>query len=50
MAKIITNALMNLETKDDALVYNVMVADIQNKLIQLPNTSVSGKVQDNIRL
>jgi hypothetical protein len=28
----ITNALMNLETKDDALVYNVMVADIQNKI------------------
>jgi hypothetical protein len=23
---------MNLETKDDALVYNVMVADIQNKI------------------
>ncbi|MFT5964545.1 MAG: hypothetical protein ACI9L6_001288 [Flavobacterium sp.] len=43
----ITNALMSVETKDKALVYNIMVDDIQNKLIQLPNTSVSGKVQNN---
>ena len=45
---IVTNALFNVDTKDNALVYNLMVDDVQNKLIQLPYTSVSGKVQDNV--
>jgi hypothetical protein len=43
----ITNALMSVDTKDKALVYNLTIDDIQNKLIQLPYIAVSGKVQDN---
>lgn len=44
----VTNAVLNVDTKDNALVYNLTVDDIQNKLIQLPHTSVLGKIQDNI--
>jgi hypothetical protein len=44
----VTNALLNVDTKDNALVYNLVVDDVQNKLIQLPYTSISGKIKDNI--
>ncbi|MGO4819144.1 translocation/assembly module TamB domain-containing protein [Flavobacterium sp. W22_SRS_FP1] len=43
-----TNALLDVDTQKNALVYNVSVDDIQNKLIQLPFTTISGKIQDNI--
>ncbi|MGZ9736745.1 translocation/assembly module TamB domain-containing protein [Flavobacterium sp. GNP002] len=44
----ITNAVLKVDTKDNSLVYNFVVDDIQNKQIQLPHTSISGKVQNNI--
>jgi hypothetical protein len=44
----ITNAVLKVDTKDNSLVYSFIVDDIQNKQIQLPHTSISGKVQNNI--
>jgi hypothetical protein len=44
----VTNALLNVDTKDNSLVYHLMVDDFQNKLVQLPATAISGKIQDNI--
>jgi hypothetical protein len=43
----VTNAVLNVNTKDNALIINVTIDDIQNKLIRLPFTTISGKVQDN---
>ncbi|MFV8353797.1 translocation/assembly module TamB domain-containing protein [Flavobacterium sp. XS2P14] len=44
----ITNAVLKVDTKDNAIVYSFVVDDIQNKQIQLPHTSITGKVQKNI--
>ena len=44
----ITNAVLKVDTQDNALVYSFIVDDIQNKQIQLPYTNISGKVQVNI--
>lgn len=44
----ITNAVLKVDTKDKALVYSLIVDDIQNKQIQLPYTNISGKVQNNL--
>ncbi|MBP6180585.1 translocation/assembly module TamB domain-containing protein [Flavobacterium sp.] len=44
----ITNAVFKVNTQDQALVYSIIVDDIQNKQIQLPNINISGKVQNNI--
>ncbi|MFA5297161.1 MAG: translocation/assembly module TamB domain-containing protein, partial [Lutibacter sp.] len=43
----ITNGVLKIDTKDNALVYNLVVDDIQNSQFQLPYTSITGKVQDN---
>nr|WP_314834713.1 translocation/assembly module TamB domain-containing protein [uncultured Flavobacterium sp.] len=43
----VTNAIFTVDTQDKALVYNLIVDDIQNTQIQLPYTSISGKVQNN---
>ncbi|MGV8945622.1 MAG: translocation/assembly module TamB domain-containing protein [Lutibacter sp.] len=43
----ITNGVLKIDTKDNALVYNLVVDDIQNSQFQLPYTSIIGKVQDN---
>lgn len=43
----ITNGVLKIDTKDNALVYNLAVDDIQNSQFQLPYTSITGKVQDN---
>ncbi|CAM3096715.1 translocation/assembly module TamB domain-containing protein [Flavobacterium frigoris] len=43
----ITNGVLKIDTKDNALVYTLVVDDIQNSQFQLPYTSISGKVQDN---
>ena len=43
----VTNAIFKIDTKDNALVYNVMVDDLQNTQFQLPYTSLTGKVQNN---
>jgi hypothetical protein len=44
----ITNAIINIANDDNALQYNFTVADIQNEQFQLPNTSLSGQVKDNL--
>ena len=45
---VITNAVLNIDTKDNAVLYSFAVDDIQNKQIQLPHTSIAGKIQNNI--
>jgi hypothetical protein len=44
----ITNAVLKVDTKDNAIVYSFVVDDIQNKQIQLPHTSITGKSTKNI--
>lgn len=44
----ITNATLKIDTQDKALLYSFIVDDIQNKQIQLPHTSITGKVDNNI--
>lgn len=44
----ITNATLKVDTQDKALIYTLIVDDIQNKQIQLPYTNISGKVENNI--
>jgi len=44
----ISNAVINVNTENDALVYSVVVDDIQNKTIQLPYTSITGTVKENL--
>ncbi len=44
----ITNAVLKVDTQGKALVYNLIVDDIQNKQFQLPYTSISGKIEKNI--
>ena len=44
----ITNAILDVNTKDNAIVYSLIIDDIQNKQIQLPYTSLAGKVKENI--
>jgi hypothetical protein len=39
--------VFKIDTKEDALVYNLVVDDIQNSQFQLPSTSITGKVQNN---
>jgi hypothetical protein len=43
----ITNGILKVDTKDNALLYSLVVEDIQNSQFQLPYTSIAGKVQDN---
>jgi hypothetical protein len=43
----LTNAVLKVDTKDKALLYNLMVDDLQNDQFQLPYTSLTGKVQNN---
>jgi hypothetical protein len=44
----ISNAVLKIETKDDALVYNFVIDDIQNTQFQLPHTAIYGKVENSI--
>lgn len=44
----ITNGVLKIDTQDKALVYSLVVDDVINKQIQLPFTSITGKVQNNI--
>lgn len=44
----ITNAILSIDTQDDALVYKIVVDDIQNNQLQLPYTAINGTIQDNI--
>ncbi len=43
----ITGAILKVDTKDKALVYSLVVDDIQNANFQLPYTNLSGKVANN---
>ncbi|WP_367752684.1 translocation/assembly module TamB domain-containing protein [Flavobacterium sp. WC2430] len=43
----VTNAVFKIDTKDNSLVYNLMVDDLQNTQFQLPYTSLTGKIQNN---
>lgn len=42
------NANIKVDTKDNALVYEILVDDIQNASFKLPYTSLSGKVANNL--
>ena len=43
----ISNAIIKIETKDKALIYNAFFDNIQNSQFLLPHTSVSGKVEND---
>lgn len=47
-ANTITNATLKVDTQDKALLYSFVVDDIQNNQIQLPHTSITGKVEKNL--
>lgn len=44
----ISGAILKVDTKDNALIYRLVVDDIQNASFQLPFTNISGKVENNI--
>lgn len=44
----ITNAMIDVKTDNDSLVYNVVVDDIQSGKLRLPYTRISGGVKDNV--
>ena len=46
-ANTISGAIISIDTKDKALVYNLIVDDIQNSNFQFPYTNLSGKIKDN---
>lgn len=43
----ITNGLLDIETSEDALIYSLVIDDINSGQIHLPYTSISGDVKDN---
>ncbi|PWA04674.1 hypothetical protein DB895_10440 [Flavobacterium psychrotolerans] len=43
----ITNAIVKVDTQNDALVYNLEVNNIQNAQFKLPQTNLSGTIQNN---
>lgn len=43
----ITNAILDINTKDKILSYNFVVDDIQSPQIQLPYTAIFGKIEHN---
>ncbi|MES2543380.1 MAG: translocation/assembly module TamB domain-containing protein [Bacteroidota bacterium] len=43
----ISNAVFKVDTKENALVYSIVVNDIQNSQFQLPYVNLSGKVANN---
>lgn len=43
----ITNAVVKINTKDNALLYSLVVDAIQNSQFRLPHTSIRGKVKGN---
>lgn len=44
----ISGAQIAIDTKDDALVYNIKVEQVENEQFQLPNTTLSGSVKDDV--
>ncbi len=47
-ANTIANAVIKIEKKDNALLYNLSVNQIKNATIELPKTSLSGQLADNV--
>ncbi len=43
----ISNAVIKLDTKENALVYSIVVDDVQNDQFQLPYTALYGKAEKN---
>ena len=43
----LSNAVIKIDTQDNALVYSLVVDDIRSEQFQLPYTSISGTVADN---
>ena len=43
-----TNAVIKIDTKDNELQYNISSEQIKNSTIEIPNTTLSGKVANNI--
>ncbi|MFN3968229.1 translocation/assembly module TamB domain-containing protein [Flavobacterium sp.] len=43
----INNAVINIDTKDNALVYNIFIDEVKNAQFRLPGTSVEGVIKDN---
>jgi len=44
----ITNAVLKVDTQDKALVYNLIIDDIQNNQFELPFTNISGTIENNV--
>ncbi|GEP51714.1 DUF490 domain-containing protein [Flavobacterium noncentrifugens] len=44
----ISNAIIKVNTENDALTYSIVVDDIKNKTVQLPYTSITGTVKENL--
>lgn len=44
----ITNAVLKIDKKDNALLYSMSVAQIKNESIEIPNTTLIGKVANNV--
>lgn len=44
----LTNAVVKIDTKDDALVYNIFIDDLKNAQVDLPYANISGTVNDDV--
>ncbi|MDI1317806.1 translocation/assembly module TamB domain-containing protein [Flavobacterium sp.] len=47
-ANTMANAVIKIDKKDNALLYNLSVDQIKNTTIELPKTSLSGQLADNV--
>lgn len=44
----VSGAVLNINTQDDALVYDVVIDEVQSEQFVLPHTSLTGTMKDNI--
>jgi len=44
----LTNAIVKIDTKDEALVYNIFIDDLKNAQVDLPYANISGSIRDNV--
>lgn len=44
----LTNAIVKIDTKDEALVYNIFIDDLKNAQVDLPYANISGTVKDDV--
>ncbi|MGK4568634.1 translocation/assembly module TamB domain-containing protein [Flavobacterium sp. 3HN19-14] len=47
-ANTISNAVLKINTENDALTYSLIVDDIRNASLELPYTAITGTVKDNV--